>query len=164
MTHDQTATSLSRPYIRPGNVPADIDLCAEIWVRALAARDGSVDGPGMTSRVQASFANPIVWFAVATAPRLGFSLVEAVPSRPTAALLRYLAVDPDGAGRGVGSTLLDDAISHSRLQGFATLLLEVRDINARAIELYTRAGFVPAGAAVPHPLAGYPMQGYELAL
>ena len=145
-------------------MPADIDLCAEIWVRALAARDGSVDGPGMTSRVQASFANPIVRFAVATAPRLGFSLVEAVPSRPTAALLRYLAVDPDGAGRGVGSTLLDDAISHSRLQGFATLLLEVRDINARAIELYTRAGFVPAGAAVPHPLAGYPMQGYELDL
>ena len=122
-------------------MPADIDLCAEIWVRALAARDGSVDGPGMTSRVQASFANPIVRFAVATAPRLGFSLVEAVPSRPTAALLRYLAVDPDGAGRGFGSALLDDAV-----------------------ELYTRAGFVPAGAAVPHPLAGYPMQGYELAL
>lgn len=161
---DRTSQTQESITIRPGRVPDDVSLCADIWVRALAARDGSVDVPGMTSRVHASFANPIVRFAIAMTPRAGFSLVEAVPSRPTAALLRYLAVDPDGAGRGVGGALLDDAIYHSRLQGFATLLLEVRDVNARAIELYTRAGFVPAGAAVPHPLAGYPMQGYELAL
>lgn len=118
----------------------------------------------MKSRVRASFANQIVRFAIATAPRPGFALVEAVPSRPAAALLRYLAVDPNGAGRGVGGALLDDAIRHTRQQGFTSLLLEVRDINVRAIELYTRVGFVPAGAAVPHPLAGYPMQGYELTL
>ena len=121
-------------------MPADIDLCAEIWVRALAARDGSVDGPGMTSRVQASFANPIVRFAVATAPRLGFSLVEAVPSRPTAALLRYLAVDPDGAGRGVGSTLLDDAICLLSHRPILALREGDRGIDARRERPPAKAG------------------------
>ena len=150
--------------IRAGVVPEDANLCANIWVRALAARDGSVDEQAMAEWVRKSLAIPSVRFSVATAPRLGFALVETVNDAPTVAYLHFVAVDPDGVGGGVGRALLADAIHHSREQGYAALELEVRDVNSRAIELYERAGFVAMGDPSPHPIAGYPMQRYGLTL
>ena len=145
-------------------VPADIELCADIWTSALEARDGSVDRHTMGQRVRDAFENEIVRFSVATSPRLGFVFVETVPDQPGTALLHYLAVDPAGSGGGVGRALLADAIEHTKEAGFTRLLLEVRDLNSRAIELYTRQGFVAFGEPVPHPTAGYPMQSYLLEL
>ncbi len=153
-----------RPAIRAGRVPDDVEHCAGIWVRALAARDGSVDAETMAERVREAFDAPIVRFAVATSPRAGFALVESGRSDPGEAYLHYLAVDPDGTGRGVGGALLADAVAHARAAGFRSLTLEVRSENTRAIALYLRAGFVPDGEATPHPTAGYPMQPYRLAL
>lgn len=150
--------------IRAGVTPDDIELCAEIWVRAVESRDGTVDADAMARRVRSSFGNPIIRFAVATLPRIGFSLVESGRPDPTEALLHYLAVHPDGTGDGVGRALLADAIAHAKIAGFQTLILEVRTNNTRAIDLYTRTGFVPFGAEIPHPLAGYPMQSYRLSL
>ena len=150
--------------IRAGVVPDDLDLCAEIWVRAVEARDGTVDAAAMSQRVRSAFANPIVRFAVVTSPRNGFALVEAGRPDPTEALLHFLAVHPDGIGSGVGTALLADAVTHAKLGGFQSLTLEVRTNNTRAIELYTRAGFAPYGAEIPHPLTGYPMQSYRLSL
>lgn len=150
--------------IRAGVVPDDIELCVEIWVRAVEARDGRVDAEGMAERVRMAFENPVVRFAIATSPRQGFSLLESGRPEPSEALLHFFAVHPDGAARGVGAALLADAIAHAKLGGFRSLVLEVRTNNTRAIELYTRAGFVAFGSHVPHPLAGWPMQPYRLAL
>lgn len=153
-----------QPVIRAGRVPDDVERCAGIWVRALATRDGAVDAETMAERVRVAFGNPIVRFAVATAPRAGFALLESGRPDPAEAYLHYLAVDPDGTGRGVGGVLMADAIAHARAAGFGSLTLEVRSDNVRAIELYLRTGFVPDGEATPHPTAGYPMQPYRLAL
>lgn len=135
-----------------------------MWVRALESRDGSVDAESMAQRVRDSYASPIVRFAVATAPRRGFALVEAGRADPSEALLHYLAVDPDGVGAGVGRALLADAIHHTRSLGFRSLVLEVRPDNTRAVGIYVRAGFVPFGEPIPHPIAGYSMQSYRLSL
>ncbi|MEJ1230302.1 MAG: GNAT family N-acetyltransferase [Galbitalea sp.] len=150
--------------IRDGVLPDDIELCAAIWVRAVESRDGVVDAEAMTQRVRASFENPILRFAVATSPRMGFTMVESGRADPTEALLHYLAVEPGGVGRGVGGALLSDAVEYTKRDGFRSLVLEVRTNNARAIDLYWRAGFVPFGDEIPHPLAGYPMRSYRLSL
>ena len=150
--------------IRAGVAPDDVELCAEIWVRAVESRDGTVDAEAMAQRVRSAFGNPTIRFAVATSPRNGFTLVESGGPESTEALLHFLAVHPDGVGSGVGNALLTDAVEHAKLGGFRSLALEVRTNNVRAIELYTRTGFVPFGAEIPHPLAGYPMQAYRLEL
>lgn len=150
--------------IRAGVVPDDVELCAKLWVRAVESRDGTVDAAAMAQRVRSAFEKPTVRFAIATSPRFGFALVESARPEPTEALLRFLAVDPDGVERGIGRALLADAVAHAMLGGFTTISLEVRTNNTRAIELYTRSGFVPFGASIPHPLTGYPMQSYRLAL
>lgn len=159
-----SAKSSDSIIIRTGLVPEDVDLCADVWVRSVESRDGLVDAEAMAQRVQSAFLNPIIRFAVAVAPRDGFVLVESGRPDPTEALLRFLAVNPNGKGSGVGRALLADAIGYATLGGFRSLVLEVRTNNLRAIMLYTRAGFVPVGTKTPHPLAGYPMQTYRLAL
>lgn len=150
--------------IRAGVVPDDVERCAEIWVRALEARDGTLDAEAMAERVRTSFQNTIIRFAVADAPRNGFALVESGCADPSEALLHFLAVHPGGGGSGVGRALLADAVEHATRSGFRSLTLEVRTTNVRAIEVYTRAGFVPFGGEIPHPLGGDPMQSYRLAL
>lgn len=160
MKTDEKSTSA----IRAGEIPGDVEMCAEIWVNALRARDGTVDAEAMSRWVHSSLEKPIVRFAVATPPLTGFALVLADREDPGEALLLYLAVDPAAAGQGTGHTLLLDAITHTRDSGFQALVLDVRTNNERAIDLYVRAGFVPVGDPTPHPIAGYPMQTYRLAL
>ncbi|MBC9954006.1 GNAT family N-acetyltransferase [Leucobacter sp. cx-42] len=162
MTEPQQRSDIS---IRQGLVPQDVERSAEIWVSALRERDGSVDAPVMAQRVRDAFAEQgVVRFAVATAPRDGFALVETIPDEPTQAYLHYLAVDPAGTGGGVGSALLADAIQHAQAAGYASLKLEVKTTNDRAVGLYVKAGFVAAGEPTPHATAGYPMQSYLLSL
>ncbi|QIK62866.1 GNAT family N-acetyltransferase [Leucobacter viscericola] len=156
--------TLDASVIRTGTIPGDVEACAEIWVSALLARDGAVDADAMAERVRSSFELLIVRFAVVDPPHRAFALVEAGRPDPTEALLHYLAVDPATPKRGLGRALLADAIEHTRLGGFESMMLEVRTNNTRAIELYTRTGFVPFGEPTPHSLAGYPMQAYRLLL
>ena len=156
--------TFNETVIRTGVVSDDVEMCVDIWVRSLESRDGAVDAQAMAERVRSAFLNPIIRFAVATAPRVGFAFVESGRPNPTEPLLRFLAVEPDGEGSGIGRALLADAIDNTAIGGFRSLVLEVRTNNEPAIELYTRAGFEPSGAAVPHPRAGYPMQPYRLAL
>jgi ribosomal-protein-alanine N-acetyltransferase len=59
----------------------------------------------------------------------------------TAGHVKDLAVHPDHRSRGVGSTLLDTALSRLREQGATTAKLEVRPSNAPARSLYERHGF-----------------------
>lgn len=58
--------------------------------------------------------------------------------------LLNLAVDPDWQGRGLGRSLLDQAVCRAR-QVASVLFLEVRVSNHRAIAFYQQAGFFEVG-------------------
>ena len=75
---------------------------------------------------------------------------------PDALYVPALAVDLGHRRRGIGSLLLDHAIGDARARGLATVALDVRRDNARAVRLYERHGFVtlsehhrPAGHGMP---------------
>ena len=52
---------------------------------------------------------------------------------------------PEFEGRGIASTLLDDAWADATARGIVRATLEVAVTNSRAIELYYRYGFKPVG-------------------
>ena len=52
---------------------------------------------------------------------------------------------PGHEGRGVASSLLDEAWAEARARGVARATLEVAVSNSRAIALYYRYGFAPVG-------------------
>ncbi|MCH2411842.1 MAG: ribosomal protein S18-alanine N-acetyltransferase [Acidimicrobiales bacterium] len=56
-----------------------------------------------------------------------------------------VSVRPDEQGAGTGGRLLGDLCRFAVERGLAALTLEVRSSNRRAIELYRRFGFAPAG-------------------
>ena len=56
--------------------------------------------------------------------------------------LANLAVAEEHRGRGIGSSLLDRALTHATSQGVESLFLEVRVSNESALGLYKGRGFV----------------------
>jgi len=64
---------------------------------------------------------------------------------PPDAELQNLAVTGSCQCQGMGKELLQFLIRHCRNMACETLLLEVRESNAAAIRLYTRAGFKRVG-------------------
>ena len=56
-----------------------------------------------------------------------------------------LYVHSDYQGKGVGTALMDAAFTHERSRRARKVWLDVWDANTRAIALYTRYGFRPAG-------------------
>ncbi len=59
--------------------------------------------------------------------------------------LANLAVIPSMRGRGLGTQLLGSVVDVARRRGVETMYLEVRDSNARALDLYRRFGFSQVG-------------------
>ena len=59
--------------------------------------------------------------------------------------IENIVVDPNSLRRGIGMLLLRDLLSHARQQGAASLLLEVRESNVAALELYKKKGFSEVG-------------------
>jgi len=56
-----------------------------------------------------------------------------------------LAVDPAHWGRGTGTALLNALLDEAGNRGCAEALLEVREDNPRARQLYVRHGFTEVG-------------------
>jgi ribosomal-protein-alanine N-acetyltransferase len=56
-----------------------------------------------------------------------------------------IGVRPDEEGRGVATSLFDDAWEHARTRGVQRATLEVAVGNERAQRLYHRYGFAPVG-------------------
>jgi ribosomal-protein-alanine N-acetyltransferase len=56
-----------------------------------------------------------------------------------------LAVDPAHWGRGTGTALLNALLDEAGNRGCAEVLLEVREDNPRARQLYVRHGFTEVG-------------------
>ncbi|WP_394939373.1 ribosomal protein S18-alanine N-acetyltransferase [Psychromicrobium sp. YIM B11713] len=69
---------------------------------------------------------------------VGYAGLMCVP--PTADV-QTIGVRPELEGQGIGSELLSRLISEARDRGAADLLLEVREDNPRAQQLYQRFGF-----------------------
>ncbi|MDI5967184.1 GNAT family N-acetyltransferase [Streptomyces sp. SL13] len=61
---------------------------------------------------------------------------------------------PASIGRGVGRTLIVDAIRRATAQGFPALRVWVLEGNARARRFYERAGFAPDGGREPFTVDG----------
>jgi len=56
--------------------------------------------------------------------------------------LQRLAVIPEAQGKGVGSSLVNDAIAWLRGHRVNTALVNTQEVNTRAFDLYQRHGFV----------------------
>jgi len=68
--------------------------------------------------------------------------------------LLNLCVHPDWQHRGYGSLLLEYAINHVARLESKTILLEVRESNPRALELYKNRGFAVIGRRPSYYQAG----------
>jgi ribosomal protein S18 acetylase RimI-like enzyme len=75
----------------------------------------------------------------------GIALVDVIDDQPTALRLSWLYIDRAHQGTGIGSQLLDDVITHARIDGFLNLTLNVFSGNERAIGLYASRGFAHVG-------------------
>jgi putative acetyltransferase len=82
---------------------------------------------------------------------------------PTSGEVRKMFLLPEARGQGVGRALLDAVLGAARARGLERLTLTTRSRYGRAIRLYERAGFRPAGPAAG-PRAGDPGIAYELRL
>jgi ribosomal protein S18 acetylase RimI-like enzyme len=159
--------------IRTGRLDADVAPCVALWLTAVTERDGAIADPAaLAERMTGKFGQPILRFAVAepdappaaeadaTDPPIAGFAVTVLRPRPDGsevAFLEMLAVAPDQAGRGLGRTLLADALAASERLGHPWLELQVRDGNAAALALYRSAGFAQVGDPEPHPHGGAPM-------
>lgn len=136
-THTSTHTFQRTVPVRAGS-NRDVDDCIELWRRVIVARDGCKVIPGVVrQRAQEAFTRPVVRFAVVGSQPKGFALTLARESG--VALLSGLCVEPKLSSRGIGTTLITDAVEQA---GFARIDLDVRQTNSRAINLYRRMGFV----------------------
>jgi L-alanine-DL-glutamate epimerase-like enolase superfamily enzyme/ribosomal protein S18 acetylase RimI-like enzyme len=82
------------------------------------------------------------------------------PDRPGDGYVAALYVDPRCGGHGVGRALLDRALTELHRAGRAQVGLWVFEANARARQLYERAGFRPDGRRTMDPRWRAPQIGY----
>jgi ribosomal-protein-alanine N-acetyltransferase len=73
---------------------------------------------------------------------LGYFLLMAIVDE---AHLLNVAVSAEKQGQGLGRFLLNQAVACARGLGMASVLLEVRPSNTRALEIYERYGFKHIG-------------------
>ena len=81
----------------------------------------------------------------------GFCTVAVVPASLTLRtvwLVRDLYVDPGSRRTGLGRALLTHVADAARAEGAHRLSLQTEPTNARALELYARAGFEPVTEVV----------------
>lgn len=70
---------------------------------------------------------------------VGYAVTGRTESR---GYLQRLAVDPAHQGRGVGTALVEDSSNWLRQRGVPITLVNTQETNRRALELYTRLGFI----------------------
>ncbi|HZS62051.1 MAG TPA: ribosomal protein S18-alanine N-acetyltransferase [Gemmatimonadaceae bacterium] len=109
-------------------------------------RASFTDPPWSRESFTALVDSPRAYFTVACEPPTGAVVGYVVAWFVVdEAEIANLAVAPDRRGRGVGSRLLDAALTEARLAGAIVVHLEVRDSNAAARALYDSRGFEAVG-------------------
>lgn len=158
----------STAAVRVAEPGADTDsACIDLWVAAVAVRDGRAEDPAVRARAATKFAAERVALVVAPSSDdgvRGFALVTAPGTGGDgpagAAYLSLLAVDPSAQGSGLGRALLVAAVDAARAAGYAHCSLHALEDNAPALRLYRSAGFRPVGEPFPHALNGRPTRTY----
>jgi GNAT superfamily N-acetyltransferase len=128
--------------IRPGG-PGDVSVLAQVYRRASWSNEGDRT---LLCR------HPELLQFDDTAVREGRTVVAAAgdlvvgfystSTHPPSVELEDLFVDPDWMGRGVGRTLIEDAIAATRRSGYTSIDV---DANGHARRFYTVLGFVECG-------------------
>jgi ribosomal protein S18 acetylase RimI-like enzyme len=142
--------------VRADDVPALSSLASRTYAAAFGASMSADDLAAQlkATRSEAYFRNAIrgdtILVAVIDWSIVGYVQlsdvripVEGVTSADQELFALY--VDGERQGQGIGKALLDAALAHERFMRAPRIFLDVWDENARAIGLYTRYGFKPAG-------------------
>jgi GNAT superfamily N-acetyltransferase len=79
-------------------------------------------------------------------------------------VVRLLAVDPAGRGRGVGAALMAECVRRARAAGSPALELHTMEMMQAARRMYARMGFARAPETDIEPAPGVVVQGYRLTL
>jgi ribosomal protein S18 acetylase RimI-like enzyme len=125
--------------------PADIDGAAMVWARATAKRDGKeeIASPEAAKAVLLdSLQKERSTFVVAAheSAVIGFATAEPTTSAHVAEV-RFVGVDPDYWGSGVGGTVMARLADELSSAGFPSAQLLVYAHNAPARRLYERMGW-----------------------
>ena len=122
-----------RVKIRPA-IPTDLDAIAELELH-------SFSNPWHPDTFRSLLKQPRALVLAAEDPIqgvVGYAVLWWVLDQGE---LANLAVGEDQRGRGIGSSLLDRAVTHAMSQGVESLFLEVRVSNESALGLYKSRGF-----------------------
>lgn len=118
----------------------DLSVLAGIDDRAFTP-DWRVGRHGLEDARDATPTSVVLAVLEGTNP-IGFAIVGETAG---VAYLQRLAVDPDHAGGGIGSSLVRSACQWARRRGAHTMLLNTQPENRAAAGLYLREGFVALG-------------------
>jgi L-amino acid N-acyltransferase YncA len=133
--------------IRPAE-EGDARAMAEVFAAVAAERNGIATEPPVDIEARAAlFARTAAASVVAVTGSqiVGMLHIEVSPHGFGEV---GMLVDRDWRGRGVGSALVQEAISRARGQGLHKLCLEVFMHNTAAIALYRKFGFVEEGRRI----------------
>ena len=75
-------------------------------------------------------------------PIMGFLIVRCLPEEWE---IENIVVDQRGRRRGIGSSLVRQLLAEAQAGGLASIILEVRESNRPAIQLYENIGFRQEG-------------------
>jgi ribosomal protein S18 acetylase RimI-like enzyme len=157
-----------KPEVRLGD-PGDIDGAARVWARATARRDGKAEIPPLEAArgvVLDSLRDERSTLVVAEDEGVvvGFATADPTASRRVAEV-RYVGVDPDCWGSGVGGQVLARLADELAAAEFRSAQLLVYADNAPARRLYERLGWSRSDREpTPHPRTGKPEVRYHLCL
>jgi len=121
--------------VRPARLE---DLAALESIESSVFDTGRLSRRGLRYHIRSS--TTLMLVLLVNAKIAGYGLVG-FRRTSTCARLYALALDPAVHGRGFGRALLGSAERAARARGATSLRLEVRTDNARAIDLYAKAGY-----------------------
>lgn len=87
-----------------------------------------------------------VLLAMAEQVSLALAVMYANDQDTKRAYMSLLAVRPEARGRGIARELVNACVEHARERGMMCIQLRTLESNAKAMRLYTRAGFEKIGS------------------
>jgi GNAT superfamily N-acetyltransferase len=141
MSHDDPPESTMRIGLRPGDVERIVEFHRDVYGREHAFDDsfaGYVAGPLREFAARLG-PNERIWIAE-HGDRLA-GCIAIVRVDPAIAQLRWFLVGPEFRGYGLGTTLLQRAVSFSRLAAYERVILWTESVLTAAARLYRAAGF-----------------------
>lgn len=137
------------PWTLRGGAEADFLQCSELWMSAIALRDGTPNDVRMKDRALAKLGAPgsILQVAETGADIQGFVLAaeKTVPGLGRTAHLSLLAVKPAYQAQGLGRSLLVGLTQTLAREGFTGATLAVLEDNLGARKIYEAASWQVTG-------------------